>query len=154
MRCRIGLVSQGLPNPKSFERVWYGFVEYISVHAHLFDIIPRARRLEFPLRIFSNFVCLRVSGLFQITNASLGVRTAAGRQHNSFEGSSTSRYVSLARFWTLYVPGFNFPSTKIDMGSSFGERCMAAGDGETLRVAWSSGHLLRTPATLSSCRSG
>ena len=56
----------------------------------------------------------------------------AGRQHNPLECSSISRYVWLWRFWTLYVPGFSFPSTKMDIGSSDEEVNMAAGNSVAL----------------------
>ena len=74
----------------------------------------------------------------EITNASWGERTVAGRQHNSLERSSISRYVWLARFWTLYVPGFRFPSAKMDIGSSGGETNMAAGNNATPELTYGS----------------
>ena len=98
-----------------------------GVLTHLFYRISRLGRLKVPLQRIRNTVHSRGSA-FRITNASLGVRTVAIRQQSSFEWSSTSRYVWPARFWTLYVPDFNFPSTKMDIGSPVGEVCITAGN--------------------------
>ena len=85
--------------------------------------------------------------MFEITNASFGARTVPGRQHSSFEGSRTSRYVSLARFWTLYVPGLSLPSVKMDMGSRAGEVYMAGGNRVELVLACDSDNLICACAT-------
>ena len=112
------------------------------------------RMAEIPTkRALGTLTLQEVESVLRFTDASCWERTLAGRQQSSLECSSISRYVWLARFWTLYLPCLSFPFANMDIGSSGGETFMVAGNRVIVEPTLEQSPHLCIPATLFSLNS-